>query len=597
MTPADFYLRAENRSSPELWTERWPLVGSHLLGRNSRCDLHVPVDPRISRVNLRVDLVGRQLRIMAMPSLRNPVYYKGEPVVEAVLDPGEHFVIGSTVFVFESTGLPNVDRSVEHAVEEFTFSNEDLAKVQYRDADRKIDVLSHLPELILKGSENELQTRLVNLLLAGASRAEGAGLVCLNGDGESQLLSWARRNELGGTLPVSQRLVQEALKRQEHVVLHLWERDRASSDFTAHQEYDWAICAPVPGFGEDRWGLYLAGRSDRALVESTHRSESAATAALQADAKFTGLVAEIVGAVRKQRLLERRQAGLRQFLPPSVVAALGDELDPELLAPRQGQVVAMFCDLRGFSRHAEALKDDLPRLLERVSQALGVMTRCISSYGGVIGDFQGDAALGFWGWPVETSMDSLNACRAALAIRSEFWRMSQTPDHPLADFRIGIGMALGNAVAGRIGTGEHFAFTAFGPDVNLASRLESLSKPLRVPIVINEMLELAIRNTLPATEGRTRQLAMLLPYGFSTPARVYELLPPVGDDNAITEDHRRKYEQAVEHFIKGEWDLAYSLLRSLPAHDEAQDFLMLQITQHNRVAPADWNGVVRMAGK
>jgi len=169
-----------------------------------------------------------------------------------------------------------------------------------------------------------------------------------------------------------------------------------------------------------------------------------------------------------------------------VLAAIGTDSDPTLLAPRESNVTVMFCDLRGFSRQAETSRNDLAGLLDRVSQALGVMTRHISEYGGVIGDFQGDAAMGFWGWPVAADDDPLRACRAALAIRAEFAEAARTPGHPLADFRMGIGLARGTAVAGRIGTGEHFVFTAFGPVVNLASRLEGMTKQLHAPIIIDE---------------------------------------------------------------------------------------------------------------
>src|SRR5205807_10657676 len=135
--------------------------------------------------------------------------------------------------------------------------------------------------------------------------------------------------------------------------------------------------------------------------------------------------------------------------------------------------------------HAEAAGNDLAGLLDRVSQALGVMTRHISAHGGVIGDFQGDAAMSFWGWPVASDDDPLNGCRAALEIRAEFAEAARTAGHPLADFRMGIGLARGKAVAGRIGTGEHFVFTAFGPVVNLASRLEGMTKQVHLPIVID----------------------------------------------------------------------------------------------------------------
>ena len=88
--------------------------------------------------------------------------------------------------------------------------------------------------------------------------------------------------------------------------------------------------------------------------------------------------------------------------------------DPEtVLAPRKCEVSVLFCDLRGFSRRTEQEADDLLGLLQRVSDALGVMTRQILAHGGVVGDFHGDAAMGFWGWPLQQE-DAIE--RAAVVI-------------------------------------------------------------------------------------------------------------------------------------------------------------------------------------
>jgi adenylate cyclase len=318
---------------------------------------------------------------------------------------------------------------------------------------------------------------------------------------------------------------------------------------------------------------------------------------LEADVKFAELVAEIVGSIRKLKHLERQQAGLRQFLPPAILAAIGSDSDPALLAPRESIVTVMFCDLRGFSRRVETARDDLIGLLDRVSQALGVMTRHISAHGGVIGDFQGDAAMGFWGWPVPSDDDPLRACRAALAIRAEFAAAAGTPGNPLADFRMGIGLARGKGVSGRIGTPEHFVFTAFGPVVNLASRLEGMTKHLHVPIVIDENLLQIVRAGLSAEEGRTRLLGKVLPYGTETPVTVAELLPGERELPELTAANLADYDAAVSDFIAGRWDEAHAALRTLPAGDRAQDFLAGQIVAHNRQPPADWNGVVKLPSK
>ena len=561
------------------------------LGRDPQCDVSVTGDPQISRRHLEIVVLENQIEVRLLPQAKNPLFFGGNETRQCVVTPGGQFVVGSTCCRLTTTAAEPASPQSASPIEEIAFSPAVLAQVAYRDADRRLDALTQLPALIHGApSETELQRRLAQVLLAGVPRSEVAGVVAASRQEPIRWLESVRRHETAGTASLSQRLARTAIVERRQTVLHIWERSQPSSDYTTLQECDWALCAPVAGTSDEAWGLYLAGR-----LEGTGRDTAATD--LRVEAKFVGLMAEIVGSIRQLSALERRQAGLRKFLPPAVLTAMGDDTDPDRLLPRESLVTVLFCDLRGFSRRAELSRDDLPALLQRVSDALGVMTSCISREGGVIGDFQGDAAMGFWGWPVAAPDDGLRACRAALAIRREFHHARATPGHPLADFRVGIGLAQGRAVAGRIGTEEHFVFTAFGPVVNLASRLEGQSRTLRVPIVIDERLAAAVRDQLPPAEARLRRLARILPLGLDTPKLVHELLPGEGPDCPLTTAHLQAYDRAVDQFLAGDWDQAWSTLRALPAEDEAQDFLTLQITQNNRQPPADWNGVIRMTAK
>ena len=567
-----------------------------VLGRDPAADISVSWDPFISRRHVAVTIAATRLSICRLGEASTPLFVAGRQVESAVLVPGEHFVLGNTCFIVMARPLSE-PLNPPRTVEEVTFTREALQHVQYRDPDRRVEVLSHLPEVIW-GARNdiELNVRLVNLLLAGITQADAAGLVEV-GAGESvAVLHWDRRHETAGAFQPSRRLVVESIIRRRQSVLNVWENVRHDNEFTATQEFDWAFCTPISGPPGELRGLYLGGRFDATGATSLGHAPPDGNH-LQADVKFAELVAEIVGSVRRLNHLERQQAGLRQFLPPAVLLAIGNASDPAALAPREANVTVMFCDLRGFSRQAETARDDLAGLLDRVSQALSVMTRHISANGGVIGDFQGDAAMSFWGWPVATEDDPLKACRTALAIRAEFAAAARAPSHPLTDFRMGIGLACGRAVAGRIGTGEHFVFTAFGPVVNLASRLEGMTRQLHVPIIVDESLAQIIRARLPADEGRLRLLAKVLPYGMETPEIVSELLPGERQLPELTDEHLAAFDKAAEQFIAGRWDEAYTALRALPPGDRAQDFLAGQIVAHNRQAPPDWTGVVKLPSK
>ena len=264
--------------------------------------------------------------------------------------------------------------------------------------------------------------------------------------------------------------------------------------------------------------------------------------------------------------------------------------DPELvLAPRETTVTVMFCDLRGFSRETERHAADLMQLLQRVSRALGVMTHHIRREGGVVGDFQGDAAMGFWGWPLTQTDDALRTCRAALAIRAELAATEA--------FQAGIGIATGRSVAGKIGTVDQVKVTVFGPAVNLASRLEGMTKILRAPILLDEATARTVRSRVPREIARVRRLAVVRPYGLDTSLEVSELLPSVADYPQLTDEHLDCYEAALDALQAGQWHEAFQLLHRIPADDRAKDFLTIYIARHNRMPPPHWDGVIPLASK
>jgi adenylate cyclase len=402
---------------------------------------------------------------------------------------------------------------------------------------------------------------------------------------------------MGGDFRPSRRLVLEALNRQRQTVLHAWAGADATLQAGTLQDspFDWAFCTPVPGEACAGWGIYVTGRApaDGALTLRGPLEYSD----LGDDLKFTELVAAVLGSLRQVQALQRRQATLSQFFPPAVLRALADG-DPEVvLRPREADLTVMFCDLRGFSRQAERQARDLRALLQRVSQALGVMTQNILDQSGVIGDFHGDAAMGFWGWPLPQPDAVERACQAALAIRTFFEAVGRKRDHPLAGFRAGIGIASGRALAGKIGTVNQVKVTVFGPVVNLASRLEGMTRILHAPILLDETTARLLRERDLGRLARWRRVAPVKPYGLETPLVVTELLPPAAEYPELTAAHLADYEAAVDAFVAGDWGRAYDLLRRMPPEDRVPDFLTALIVRHDRKPPANWGGVVELESK
>ncbi len=568
--------------------------GEYSLGRASDNDIATGWDERISRHHASLTCQADGLHLQQLPTAANPVFIDGQQTQEATISAGQSFVIGETRFELQQVTQSDSPRS--NAVQQLSIDRRQLQQVRYEDADKRIEVLASLPAVIREsGVDRDLFVRLSNLLMAGIRNADGVAVVCIDHASDKlQTLHQERRFETDGVLQPSSRLVRNAMA-QGKTVVHVWEEGATDVAYTQHAEFNWAFCTPfhntVASSSTDRSvALYITGRG-------TGEDARTNQGRIHADVKFAEFIAEIVSSLQRQRELERQQSGLRQFFSPPVLEALGQDLDTSLLEPRECIVTVLFCDLRGFSQQAEEQADNLTGLLERVSLALEVMTSQILRFGGVTGDFQGDAALGFWGWPLGSDEAPINACRAALASREEFAKAHADPEHPLTDFETSIGIAHGRAVAGKIGTREQVKVTVFGPVVNLASRLEGMTRQLHVPILIDEKLDRLIRDNAGDFEGRVRRLLHVLPYGMDNSLVVSELVPPESSMPQLTNKHLADFEHGLQKFIDGEWSEAWRFLHNMPADDRAQDFLAMQITLHDRTAPADWDGIVRMKKK
>lgn len=586
-------LVAQGPRLEDRWRRGLPTGEAVLLGRGAGGAWSVPWDERISRRHAELLYRDGVLRVRRLPQARNPIFARGREQASLTVRPGEHFVIGQTTFTL-TTEQARVSLNAPLPLEEQIFGPGHLEQLRFRHADQRIEVLGRLPELIAGAtSDAELWVRLVNLLLVGLPRAGAVALAEATAIGtlepQVEIVHWDRRLATGEGFEPSQRLIVAALERRQ-TVLHLWRGDVAAG-FTQRDAFDWAFCTPLTGDACRGRAIYVAGN----LAEAD--ATPAPTGDLRDELKFTELVAAIYSALCQLRQLQRQNASLSHFFAPAVMALTAGEDPEEVLRPRETDVAVLFCDLRGFSRRSQQHEGPLLALLERVSAALGAMTRRILDEGGVIGDFHGDAAMGFWGWPLAQDDAPRRAIAAALAIDRDFRAAAQRPGDPLADFRVGIGLARGRAVAGRIGSVDQVKVSVFGPVVNLASRLEGMTKLLHAPILLDEAMAAWLRTHVPPEEARCRRLGRLRPAGLDAAVEVSELLPPETESPHVQAAHLAEYEAALRAFESGDWGLALQRLHRVPADDQAKDFLIAFIAQHQRTPPAGWNGVVPLASK
>ncbi len=433
-------LIAQGPKPQDRWRRPMPsLPGTEpvILGRTT-ASFGVPWDDRISRKHALLSWDGQTLEVSRLLEARNPVFYRGMRRDQFRISIGDHFVIGQTTFSLVDQRIRVLSDELP-AVTEHTFAASQLRQARYRDADRRIEVLSRLPEIIQGSSTDaELFVRVVNVLMQGIDQASFVAIVAdpnyrerdvvesspntdevvldslrplkiedRSGDATAlrsaediAVLHWDCRNLTGQQFSPSAQLIRQALSSNESV-LHVWSRAVQQPEphsYTQSENVDWAFCSPIHSEACPGWAIYVSG-DFASLACSQGNATMAIAADLQDDLKFAELAATTLATIRQTRFLQRRQDSLRPFFAPVVLQALATREPDEVLAPRETNVSVLFCDLRGFSKQSEESADRLLELLRRVSDALGVMTHHILAAGGVVGDFHGDAAMGFWVGP------------------------------------------------------------------------------------------------------------------------------------------------------------------------------------------------------
>jgi adenylate cyclase len=587
------YLVANGPEASQFFRQEIPDREVLLIGRYPQNEVHVGWDPRVSRRHASLFWQDGSATINCVDGARNPIVFRGTSCQRIRIRTGDEFRIGSTLFRLVDD---DPDSKIRRCLDDASIKDCNTS-CGISTSDHRLTLISRYSQsLWLSSSEPELAAGLVSVLAEVIPHAATVALVRVSDVSRIKtqrpdVIQWDSRDK-SERLLLSRPMLAAAV-RQERTIVRVRSDDSSSIHSFAGDSGRWMICSPLMSAQSEIWCLSISGEfgSGRELPAGLTTTD------LQGDVQVVDLLVQLASAIRRVRLLEDRFAGIRQFFSPAVAESVANASDASALAPTESETAVLFCDLRGYSRIAEQAGSRLQELLDRVNAALEVMTQNIISHDGVIADFQGDSALGFWGWPLKLENGPLPACCAALDILRIFRQAAARPQcSGLSDFRVGIGIACGTAIAGRIGTKQQAKVGVFGHVVNMGSRLEGMTKQIGVPLLVDGPTAKYVRTSLPASIGRCRRIGLIRPVGVRGPIDVSELLPPE-EDSHIKNAHLEIFDGAVAAFESVNWDDAVELLSAMPARDRAKDFLLMQIASHNYDPPQDWDGVIRLTGK
>ena len=200
------------------------------------------------------------------------------------------------------------------------------------------------------------------------------------------------------------------------------------------------------------------------------------------------------------------RSAFSQYLSPELVEQLAKSPERLTLGGEQRELTVLFSDIRGFTTIAELYKDDPQGLTALINRLFTPLTRNIVERHGTIDKYMGDAIMAFWNAPLTDPSHEVNACEAALAMLdslhdlNEQRRRESGDDQDILPLRIGIGLNTGLCVVGNFGSDLHFNYSVLGDTVNLASRLEGLTKQYGVPVIIGSKTAQAVRTRFAVLE-------------------------------------------------------------------------------------------------
>jgi adenylate cyclase len=578
------------------WRKELPLGQPIKLGRIPELsDWCVEEDLSISRVNATLLWDGTSLHV-EQPTDRktSDIYYRDQPASNFKVAPGESFIIGTTRFTLhtgsQAPETPNLIRSSQNLSAEATMAREVLRQSPFENAEIVLRALEELPDVLrLVTSEDRLLQKLTDILLKAIGGAEAAAVVQLapNATKQDRRVNIPCHKLRGvayqGDFTPSRGLVYKAIREERKSVLWVW-TPTSSPDFTIRSlpGIPWAICTPLRD--ASGVGFYVEGSLNR---EPTIVGGRVTDRELTGHQKVVELIASIIEASRKSHALERWLSVYKSYLPSTIRTIPDPDKLRQLLNPREAVVTVMFCDLRGSCRIVEEGEASLMQTWKNVANALDEMAQTITENDGVVAGFQGDAVMAFWGWPEDQPDQVERAVKAALRIRERFDREGWWKD-----LSCGIGITHGPAVVGALGTHDLAKVDVFGPTVNLASRLESMTKLVGVRVLVNEAVATVLAESR-RSRGRTRKLARVRPAGMTNPQFIYELMPPSGDlPGQMPEPRRQYWEQIVDCFLAGDWAPARNGLENYFADDPAGELILDYMKRNQYRPPAGWDGII-----
>lgn len=277
-----------------------------------------------------------------------------------------------------------------------------------------------------------------------------------------------------------------------------------------------------------------------------------------------------------------------QYVPPELVEEMSRNPEHYSMEGRNAELTVLFSDIRGFTSISEGLEPK--QLTQLMNDYLGAMTAVIQDQRGTLDKYIGDAIMAFWGAPVDDPEHARHAVAAALRMHAALAELNRSlTARGWPELKIGVGLNTGPMTVGDMGSPVRKAYTVMGDAVNLASRLEGLTKQYGVGILVGEATRRAVKDVV------FREIDRVRVKGKDEPVSIFEPLAFESEFDRSRVEELKLWNLALRQFRGQEWDQAELTLFNLQRIAPDCGLYRLyaeQIADYRRHPPGkDWDGV------
>ena len=297
----------------------------------------------------------------------------------------------------------------------------------------------------------------------------------------------------------------------------------------------------------------------------------------------------------KAVLAQKKEHKIRNIFQKYVPGDVIDSFfkNPESMLVGENRVISiLFSDIRSFTTIAERMMPE--DMVNSLNRYFSVMVDIIMNRKGIIDKYIGDAIMAFFGAPVRHKDDALQSVLAGIEMGEGLFEFNK---HQLSigkpEFKIGVGINYGVVTVGNIGTEKKMDYTIIGDMVNLASRLEGLTKEYKQGLLISESLEGKVKDQLPC-----RLLDTVAVKGKTRGVRIYTAKKSLKDDEKKGwELHNTGMDYYYRRDFKTAIDCFKEVQEFLPGDYIAEKLLNRCRIYQQQPPPGNWDGVEIMTTK